>query len=673
MAGQCDTGSLGGGVGERGEELAHVAAAPQVGAERYLFARLGGVEREDVGDDPAGQLLLAADHRVEPVAARQGPVASALSHRGHAARGDPQAAGGREVGLVALGRGPGGVLAEGQDAAGDGEYEEQYGPGGAAGAPGELPAEEGRGQAPAARGQASSGARGERQQPQDEQRASAQGEGRGGDQDGVHAESAAEAGGGRRGVGTAVLRELLVAEDGEGHHGQVQAGTGGSGHHRLAAAGPAQYGGRGAAQDGGQGREQDAGQGAAGRDGPDQPGVRDLQADPLQRSEPAEQAQQGRGQQRSQDGGGQGEQQGLGGAQGAEPAAGGAAGGEQDALRLLADGDDVGDEEQCGGGEDGELEGAHHQGRAGDAQAGFQLGEDLRQLGGGPEGGAALEGGRGGFRGAPDRLGLGAAEGGEVRSEQREAVVLQECARREGAVVHQERTVGGEGAGLDLAAAERVEPPVPGVRVGGPVHAGDEHGERGAAEAVVEADRCGQGGLGEAEPGEGGARYGDLYGCRGAGRGGGDGDGRGPLAGEQVYAFPGEGGEEGQVGVLARGGGAGESVRTAAGHALGGHGEPSEHLVRVGPDGRVVLGAGFRGVAAGDHDGGPGLFRAGEGPPQPLLPHAAGESRQRGQSGRCDQYGEQHGDGERPSPAQPAHDEAEHVLSSSPVRTPGTG
>ncbi len=451
--------------------------------------------------------------------------------------------------------------------------------------------------------------------------------------------------------------------------------SGGAGHHRLPAAHAAQHGGRGAAQEGGQGRQQDAGQGAAGRDGPDQPGVRDLQVDPFQRSEPAEQAQQGRGQQGREDGGGQGQQQGLGRAQGAEPPAGGAARGEQDALRLLAGRHEVGDEEQCGGAEDGELEGAHHQGRAGDAHAGVQLGEDLRQIGGGPQRGGVFEVGRCGAGRGADGFGLGRADGAQVRGEEGEAVVLQEAAGREGGVVDEQRTVGGQGAGLNFAAAERVEPPVAGVRIGRPVHAGDEHGQLGSAEPVVEPDRCGQCGLGEAEPGERGARHGDLCRCRGcgAGPGGGGGDRPGPLAGDQLYVFPAEGGEQGQVGVLARGGGAGQSVGAAAGHALGGDGKPTEDPVREGPDGLVVLGAFGGGMAAGDHDGGPGLFRSGQSTPQPLLAHATGERRQRGQSGRGDQYGEQHGDGERPTPAQPTHDEAEHVLSSSPIRTLGTG
>ncbi len=134
-----------------------------------------------------------------------------------------------------------------------------------------------------------------------------------------------------------------------------------------------------------------------------------------------------------------------------------------------------------------------------------------------------------------------------------------------------------------------------------------------------------------------------------------------------------ERGEQGQVGVAARSGGAGQSVRPGAGQRLGRHRKPPERLLREGPDGLVVLGAGGGGMAAGDHDGGPGLFRPGQGPPKPFLPHATGECRQRGQSGCGDQYGEQHGDSERPSPAQSAHDEAEHVLSSSPVRTLGTG
>ncbi len=78
-------------------------------------------------------------------------------------------------------------------------------------------------------------------------------------------------------------------------------------------------------------------------------------------------------------------------------------------------------------------------------------------------------------------------------------------------------------------------------------------------------------------------------------------------------------------------------------------------------------------MLAGDQDGGPGLARCLERPAQPRLAHAAVEREQCGQHGRGDQYGQQYGGGERQAPPEPAHDEAEHVPFSSPIRTVGTG
>lgn len=250
--------------------------------------------------------------------------------------------------------------------------------------------------------------------------------------------------------------------------------------------------------------------------------------------------------------------------------------------------------------------------------------------------------------------GLGGAHGGEVGGQERGAAVLRKPARGEGGVVDEQRAVGGETADLDSAAAERVEPPVRVRRIGRLVHPGDQHGERGAAVPVGQPHLGGQRGLGQPEPDQRAPGHGHRERRRAARR-------PRPLAGEQAYALPVEGGEQRQIGTPARGGGARQAVRAAARQALDADREPAEQLAGEAPYGRVVLGARRRGVLAGDQYGGPVPARPLERLAQPGLAHAAREGEQRRQDGRGDQHGEQYGGGERQSPAQPAHDEAEHV------------
>lgn len=500
------------------------------------------------------------------------------------------------------------MLAHGEHPAGHGEHEQKDGAGGPAGPAGQLPADERRPEPAAPGGDPPAEARRERQQPQHQQGAGAQGQRRRRDQQQVDAEPGRRPLRVRRRAVAAVPGHLPVGEDGEGQQRQVGSGAGGPGDDRLPAAGPAQHGGRGPAEYGGQGDHQQAGHGTRSRGRPQQQRVAvRVERHPGQRADPGEQPQQRRGEQRGQQRGRQGDQQRLGQAQGGEPPAGRPAGQQQDPLALLPVRQQAGDEQQGGRGEDGELQRADEYGRPGHELPGFQFAQEFLQFGGGGQARGALEAG-GGVRGTGgEGPRLGGADVREVGGDQPGAGVLDDAARGEGAVVDEQRAVRGEGADLDLAPAERVQPPVGRVPVGRPVDTGDPHGERCAAVPVVQPYVARQRLRGEPQPGQRLLRDGDRHGAAGRRHG------AGPPARDEDGPFAVEGGQQGQGRLGALVVRARQPVRAAARRAFDSDRKPPEQLAAEGAHGRVVLPARGHRMPAGDEDGAPDPVGTGQG------------------------------------------------------------